>query len=98
MRDGSQRLHPSTFSESPMATIPNKIYLVLNKTNNVGRLVRAKSAPQALNHVIDSTHEARLATQEDLVYAVSAGVAVEDIGAKPSASEPAETAEGGSAD
>lgn len=69
------------------ATNTQRIYLVLDKTNNVGRLIEARSNVGALNHVTASRFETRIATQADLVYALTAGVPVEKTELITSAAE-----------
>lgn len=54
---------------------PQRIYIV--GTGNTVRLVRAAHRAQALAHVARTTHTVRVATQDELVTALTAGVAVE---------------------
>jgi hypothetical protein len=61
-----------------MATA-TRIYLVTN-TNGTTRLVKATVASQAITHVAKSTFSAKVASQDDLVQALSSGVKVETYG------------------
>lgn len=58
-----------------MAT--QRIYIV-GTPNGETRLVRASIKQQALSHVANSTFTVRVASQDDLVQAVTNGVAVEN--------------------
>ena len=58
-----------------MAT--QRIYIVGTPTGET-RLVRASIKQQALSHVANSTFTVRVASQDDLVQAVTKGVAVEN--------------------
>ena len=58
-----------------MAT--QRIYIV-GTPNGETRLVRASIKQQALSHVANSTFTVRVASQDDLVQAVTSGVAVEN--------------------
>ncbi len=60
-----------------MAT-STRIYLVNGPTGT--RLVKAAVASQAITHVAKSAFSARVASQDDLVEAVSNGVKVETYG------------------
>lgn len=60
-----------------MAT-STRIYLVNGPTGT--RLVKAAVASQAITHVAKSAFSARVASQDDLVEAVSSGVKVETYG------------------
>lgn len=65
-----------------------KIFVVSDLTSGDARLVRAISAPAAIQHVIAGKFDASVATQDQLVAALSAGVKVEDSSAAPTADEP----------
>lgn len=58
-----------------MAT--QRIYIVGTPTGET-RLVRASVKQQALSHVANSTFTVQVASQDDLVQAVSKGVTVEN--------------------
>lgn len=58
-----------------MAT--QRIYIV-GTPNGETRLVRASLRQQALSHVANSTFTVQVASQDDLVQAVSKGVTVEN--------------------
>ena len=58
-----------------MAT--QRIYIVGTPSGET-RLVRASIKQQALSHVANSTFTVRVASQDDLVQAVTNGVAVEN--------------------
>ena len=60
-----------------MATA-TRIYLVNGPTGS--RLVKATVASQAITHVAKSAFSARVASQDDLVEALSNGVKVETYG------------------
>lgn len=49
---------------------------------NPTRLVRAGNQAQALRHVAKASFEVRVATQDDLVSALSTGATVEEAGAE----------------
>ncbi len=66
-----------------------KIFVVSDLTSGDARLVRAISAPAAIQHVIAGKFDAAVATQDQLVAALSAGVKVEDPSAASVAGEPA---------
>ena len=59
-----------------MAT--TRIYIVTGPTGT--RLVKASAPSQAITHVARSVFDARVASQDDLVEAVSSGVKVETYG------------------
>ena len=61
-----------------MAT--TRIYAV--EANGVTRLVRAANKVQAINHGARATITAEVATQDELIASVSAGVKVEDTQAE----------------
>jgi hypothetical protein len=54
-----------------------RIYFVGTSDNNV-RLVRAVTRQQAMMHVAHTTYVVRMASQDDLVAAVTKGVKVEN--------------------
>ena len=56
-----------------------KVYTVL--TPNGPRLVRALSSQSAIKHVVLGTHEARLATQQDLILLLP-DTQIEEAGAE----------------
>jgi len=58
-----------------MAT--QRIYLVGTPSNDI-RLVKASTRSQALSHVANSMLTLRVATQDDLVAAISKGCSVEN--------------------
>lgn len=60
-----------------MATA-TRIYLVTGPTGN--RLVKATVASQAITHVAKSAFSAKVASQDDLVEALSNGIKVETYG------------------
>ena len=60
-----------------MATA-TRIYLVNGPTGS--RLVKATAASQAITHVAKSAFSARVASQDDLVLALSNGIKVEAYG------------------
>ncbi len=64
-----------------------KIFVVTDRDGDA-RLVRAISAPAAVQHTIAGLFTATVATQDQLVAAVSAGVKVEDATAQAAAGEP----------
>lgn len=68
-----------------------KIFVVSDLTSGDARLVRAISAPAAIQHVIAGKFDAAVATQDQLVAAVSAGVKVEDATAQPTDEPKAES-------
>jgi len=55
-----------------------RIYIVTGPTGT--RLVKATAPSQAITHVAKSTFDARVASQDDLVEALSNGVKVETYG------------------
>jgi len=55
-----------------------RIYSVIPPYGDV-RLVKAISRSQALSHVANSLFSIRVATQEDLVHALSNGIKVEAV-------------------
>jgi hypothetical protein len=54
-----------------------RIYIVCGSDNNV-RLVRATSRHQALIHVAQTSFVVRMASQDDLITAITNGVKVEN--------------------
>ncbi len=58
----------------------SRIYKVQVKDSQERSLVRAESKAGALRHIAEKTMEAEVATQDDLVKMVAAGVKVEDAG------------------
>lgn len=63
-----------------------RIYTISN--GDTDRLVRAASRAQAISHVARSVFNSRVATQDDLVDAMQAGVKVEDAGAEVEGKQP----------
>jgi hypothetical protein len=59
-----------------------RIYLVTDKSTNKPRLVRAGHPAPALRHVADAAFTVRVASQDDLLKAIEAGVKVESIAAE----------------
>ena len=60
-----------------MATA-TRIYIVTGPTGT--RLIKASAPSQAITHVARSVFDARVASQDDLVEALSSGVKVEAYG------------------
>lgn len=58
-----------------------RIYIVNGPTGT--RLVKASVASQAISHVAKAAFSAKVASQDDLVEALSNGVIVEVYGAEP---------------
>lgn len=56
-----------------------RIYLVKPVADGSPRLVRATHPANALRHVADSAYSVTVATQDDLVSFIAAGVKVEQI-------------------
>lgn len=82
----TRRAEPPTFfqttsqEEDAMPT-PTRIYVVAQKASEAPaprRLVRAQTPAAALRHVVDDTLIVAIASQDDLVACVAAGVKVED--------------------
>jgi hypothetical protein len=73
-----------------MTTAEKRTYLVLDKGSNppVGRLVKTISTQRAVAHVVGERYDVRVATQDDLIYALTAGVKVEEIGEQSQAPNP----------
>ena len=61
-----------------MAT-PTRIYIVTS-TEGASRLVKAAVPSQAITHVAKQVYAARIASQNDLVEAISSGIKVEAYG------------------
>lgn len=69
-----------------------RIYHVRPKLPGDGaRLVRATNAAQALRHVVTDTLTVELASQEDLVRLLGAGIKVEAVNAEDRADDNAST-------
>jgi hypothetical protein len=66
-----------------------RIYQVVHKASNTIRLVRATHQASALRHVSSDAYECSVASQEDIVTAMEAGIRPEDVKAEPT--EPAAT-------
>lgn len=60
-----------------MSKTPTRIYAVQRNASGTMRLVRATSQAQALRHVAVDEYDVDVATQDQLVAAVGAGVQVE---------------------
>lgn len=61
----------------------NRIYRVTEEGKEGCRLVRATSQAQAIRHVASTRFEAAVATQDDLVAALTNGSKVEEAGIDP---------------
>lgn len=59
-----------------------RIYTICNNATGVVRLVRATHPSHALQHVARDTFSSRVATQDDLIDALAAGVQIETIKAE----------------
>jgi len=59
-----------------------RIYIVFDKATSDVRLVRATHPSHALQHVARDTFSSRVATQDDLIDALAAGVHIENINAE----------------
>jgi hypothetical protein len=66
-----------------------RIYQVVHKASNTVRLVRATHQASALRHVSSDAYDCSVATQEDIVAAMEAGIRPEDVKAEPA--DPATT-------
>lgn len=62
-----------------------RIYIVNGPTGT--RLVKAAVASQAISHVAKSEFSAKVASQDDLVQALTEGIKVEAYGADPGEQE-----------
>lgn len=62
---------------------PTRIYVVGHIGSGHKRLVRATNAPQAARHAMRTSHAVTVATQDELVDLVRAGVDVEDATKEP---------------
>jgi len=62
-----------------------RIYHVTSPTG--ARLVRAFTPAGAVNHVVGTSHEAHVATQDELIATLAKGTKVEDAGEAPTAQE-----------
>lgn len=60
--------------------VPQRIYVITDRTTDRQRLVRAINPSQAIRHVVYGTFSAAVAAQETLVDLMSAGVKVETAG------------------
>jgi len=78
---------------TPTAT-PTRIYLVRPKEGSEAkkRLVRSPNVPQVARHIVRTTVDIDVASQDDLVEALGAGIPIETLGADGAdkAEEPAE--------
>lgn len=63
-----------------------RIYIVRGP-NGLTKLVKASVASQAVTHVAKGEFTARVASQDDLVYALSNGIKVETYGAEQGGQE-----------
>ena len=59
---------------------PTRIYLVRDIATGHQRLIRAGTPAQAVRHAARSQFNVEVASQDDLVAALSAGVSVEEHG------------------
>lgn len=59
---------------------PTRIYLVRDNAYGDQRLIRAGTPAQAVRHAARSQFKVEVASQDDLVAAISAGVVVEEAG------------------
>ena len=57
-----------------------RVYLVTTPDNTSDRLVRALSPQGAIKHVTVTDYSASVATQDELIAALAAGIVVEDEG------------------
>lgn len=65
---------------TPAAT-PTRIYLVRPKTaDGKRRLVRSPNVPQVARHIVRTTVDIDVASQDDLVDALGAGITIETLG------------------
>lgn len=65
---------------TPAAT-PTRIYLVRPKTaDGKRRLVRSPNQPQVARHIVRTTVDIDVASQDDLVDALGAGITIETLG------------------
>jgi len=55
-----------------------RIYLVTNKTTGASRLIKAAVVSQAIAHAAKQDFEAHVATQDELVDGLNAGVKIEN--------------------
>ncbi len=63
-------------------TTTTRVYAITDKTTKKPRLVRATHPSTALRHVAADAFTVRVASQDDLLTAIAAGVKVEDIKAE----------------
>lgn len=61
-------------------TTPTRIYHVTENGTGKYRLIRAVSQAQAIRYAAQTSFGARVATQDDIVFAMSNGTAVENAG------------------
>lgn len=54
-----------------------RVYIVEAKADGAERLIRSANALQARSHVAKDSYETRVASQDDLIRLVAAGVKVE---------------------
>ena len=59
-----------------------RVYAITNKTTKTPRLVRATHPSTALRHVAADAFTVRVASQDDLLTAIAAGVKVEIVTAE----------------
>ena len=64
-----------------------RVYLVTTPDATPDRLVRALSPQGAIKHVTVTDYSASVATQDQLIAALAAGIVVEDTGAEPDEEE-----------
>ena len=60
----------------------SRIYAVIPKTGGPTRLVRAVHRAGALSHIATTSYDVRVAEQDDIVDALTAGAQVETAGAE----------------
>ena len=74
-----------------MTTPDKRTYLVLESKTGVGRLIKTISVSRAQGYVLADRFTTRVASQDDLIIAMQAGVRVEELGedGKPTSGIPA---------
>ena len=60
-----------------------RIYIVKNNTTGLTRLIRASVVSQAIAHAAKQEFEAHVATQDELVDGLNAGIKIENPGIGP---------------
>jgi hypothetical protein len=74
--------------------MPSRVYLVANRDGTDPRLIRAPYRHMAERHVAAQRFVSRIATKDDLVKLITAGVRVEDAGPAEAEAEPEAEAQG----